>query len=78
MSRRASVGSVWVSGCGQRAPASVHSGVSSMSGQLVDIDSWIAWLEALRQVSVVVVPMVAALVMLYVIAGVVVRWRWRR
>lgn len=49
-----------------------------MSGQLVDIDSWIAWLEALRQVSVVVVPMVAALVMLYVIAGVVVRWRWRR
>jgi hypothetical protein len=49
-----------------------------MSGQLIDIDSWIAWLEALRQVSVVVVPIVVALVMAYVIAGIVLRWRWRR
>ena len=48
-----------------------------MSGQLIDADAWISGLEALRQISLVIVPVVAALVMVYLIAGIIIRWRWR-
>ena len=48
-----------------------------MHGQLIDVDAWIAWLEVLRQVSAVVVPVVAAFVVVYIIAGAGGRWRWR-
>ena len=48
-----------------------------MNGQLIDVDAWIAWLELLRQVSAVVVPVVAVFIAVYMIAGVAGRWRWR-
>jgi len=48
-----------------------------MTGHLIDVDGWIAWLEALRQVSAIVVPIVAAFIVVYVVAGVGGRWRWR-
>ena len=48
-----------------------------MQGQLIQVDAWIAWLEAIRQASAVVVPVVAAFIAVYVIAGAAGRWRWR-
>ena len=48
-----------------------------MHGQLIDVDAWIAGLDALRQVSAVVVAVVAAFIALYLIAGAAGRWRWR-
>jgi hypothetical protein len=48
-----------------------------MHGPLIDVDAWIAWLEALRQVSAVVVPVVMAFIVIYLIASTAGRWRWR-
>jgi hypothetical protein len=48
-----------------------------MSAQLIDIDGWIGWLEAVRQASVVVVPVVLAVVVVYAVASAIVRLRWR-
>ena len=46
-----------------------------MTGQIIDVNAWTAWFEVLRQVSVVVVPVVVALAVAYVITGIVLRWR---
>ena len=46
-----------------------------MTGQIINVNAWTAWFEVLRQVSLVVVPVLVALAVVYVIAGIVLRWR---
>ena len=46
-----------------------------MTGQIINVNAWTAWFEVLRQVSLVVVPVVVALAVVYVLAGIVLRWR---